>query len=230
MRSLFSNLVSAVKGKVNEAGEAVVDKNAVTIAEQAIREDEANIHRAKVELTKLKAEAIAMERKLKTVEQDEQDYRNKAKQLLAAGNEELAKATAGRVVELAKEKQELSEQIAPLNSQINKINQMITQRTKAIEENKREIQKAKTYERLQETQHSLKNTVSSAHTGNQRAQAAMDRVKKRQQQRENQIDAEDWLAEVEQGSNLDNQIDQALGGGTSEVDDLLAQLANEDKK
>ena len=223
--NIFKDIVTAVKGGVSEVGESIVDTQAIRILEQEIREAEDGIANAKNSLSKLKAQEIKLSRDLSELSTDIEDYTTKARGALENGNEPLARKIAEKIAELTASKSEIETHQQELEAQVNKIYHVIQQREKQIERNKTELQKAKTIEDLQKTKKAVAAAMPTNNSGAKRVQRAMDRVKKRQDDFDNQTDADQWMADMESGSNLDAEIAAAgLGGGKSSADDILASL------
>ena len=222
---IFRDIVTAIKGGASEVGEAIVDSQAMRILEQEIREAQNGIQKAKQSLSKLKAQEISLAKELSIVNADIDRYTDKAKQALEK-DRDLALKIAEKVQELNERKVELDDQKNSLESQVNKIYKVIQQREKQIEKNKIELQKAKTYADLQKTQQAVRAAMLTGDSNARRVKRAMDRVKKQQAETENQMDADQWLADMEKGADLDAEISAAgLGDSkSSSAEDFLASL------
>lgn len=219
------DIVTAVRGGVNEVGESIVDSQALRILEQEIRDAEEAIQNAKVSLSQLKAKEIGLAKKVHEMDTDINDYTAKAKAALAKENRELATKVAERIADLRTSKQEYVEQQSQLTTQVDKIYDVIKKREKQIERNRIELQKAKTYEDLQKTQKVVAAAMPTNDSGAKRVQRAMDRVKQRQAETENKMSADQWLADLEAGSDLDGELAAAgIGETKSSADDILAEL------
>lgn len=219
------DIVTAVRGGVNEVGEAIVDSQALRILEQEIRDAEDAIQKAKVSLSQLKAKEIGLSKKVNEINTDIADYTSKAKAALEQGNRELATKVAERIAELRTSKVDYEEQQSQLSVQVDKIYDVIKKREKQIERNRIELQKAKTYEDLQKTQKVVAAAMPTNDSSAKRVQRAMDRVKKRQEDTENRMSADQWLSDLETGADLDAQLAEAgIGKNTSSADDILAEL------
>jgi len=152
------DIVTAVRGGVNEVGEAIVDNQAMRILEQEIRDAEDAISNAKVSLSQLKAKEIGMAKKINDIDTDI-------------------------------------------------------------------LQKAKTYEDLQKTQKVVAAAMPTNDSSAKRVQRAMDRVKQKQSDTEDRMSADQWLADLEEGSDLDSELAAAgIGKKSSSADDILAEL------
>lgn len=219
------DIVTAVRGGVNEVGESIVDSQALRILEQEIRDAEEAIQNAKVSLSQLKAKEIGLAKKVNEIDTDINDYTAKAKAALAKENRELATKVAERIADLRTSKQDYEEQRSQLTVQVDKIYDVIKKREKQIERNRIELQKAKTYEDLQKTQKVVAAAMPTNDSSAKRVQRAMDRVKQRQAETEDKMSADQWLADLEAGSDLDGELAAAgIGDTKSSADDILAEL------
>jgi len=219
------DIVTAVRGGVNEVGEAIVDNQAMRILEQEIRDAEDAISNAKVSLSQLKAKEIGMAKKINDIDTDINDYTEKAKAALAQDNRELATKVAEKIADLRSSKLDYDEQQSQLSTQVDKIYEVIKKREKQIERNRIELQKAKTYEDLQKTQKVVAAAMPTNDSSAKRVQRAMDRVKQKQSDTEDRMSADQWLADLEEGSDLDSELAAAgIGKKSSSADDILAEL------
>lgn len=223
--SILKNLFSAIKGNISNAGEAIVDSQAMTILEQEIREAKEGISKATVSIRNLKAQAIKFDKKSAELDEDIAEYTKKAQGALAQGNEELAHKVAVKIAELTDEKTDVDAQAKELTAQTDRLYKVVKEREASIEKSKVELEKLKTYEQVQKTQVAVAAAMPTNDSGAKRVQRAMDRVKERQEEAENKMDANKWLSELEEGSDLDQELSEAgLGKSTSSADDILAKL------
>lgn len=227
--SIFKDIVTAIRGGVSEAGEAIVDSQALRILEQEIRDAENAIREAKGSLSKLKASEISLRKDLSVVNDDIADYTAAARSALEKDNRDLAVEIASKIQDLTVSKTDLDERTTLLDEQVNKIHKVITLRQKQIEKNKIELQKAKTYQDLQKTQKAIAGVMPSNDSGAKRVQRALDRVKDKQSDFENKQEADQWLADLENGSDLDAKISAAGIGeqgasANSILDDIEASM------
>lgn len=223
--NIFRDIVTAVRGGVSEAGEAIVDSQAIRILEQEVRDAEDGIASAKQNLAKLKAQEIKLSRQISDLDADIGDYTNKARSALEKDNEALARKIAEKIAELQSSKSDISGHQSELESQVSKIYGVIQQREKLIEKNKIELQKARTIEDLQKTKKAVAAAMPTNNSGAKRVQRAMERVKKKQEDFDNQEDADQWMLDMEKGADLDAEINAAgLGDKSTSADDILASL------
>ena len=223
--SILKDLFSAIKGNISNAGEAMVDSQAMTILEQEIREAKDGIAKATVSIRNLKAQAIQFDKKSADLAEDIAEYTAKAKGALAQGNEELARKVAEKIAQLTDEKSDVDVQAQELTAQTDRLYKIVKEREAAIEKSKIELEKLKTYEQVQKTQVAVASAMPANDSGAKRVQRAMDRVKTRQEEVENKMDADKWLSELEEGSDLDQELsDAGLSKSGASADDILAKL------
>lgn len=222
---ILRDIFTALKGGVNEAGEAVVDANAVRILEQEIREADTAIVKAKQSLTTLKATEIKMKREIQSLERDLADYEAKAVQALNQGREDLATEVAERIAEI---ETDLSERVAEhsrLAEEVNAINDMIRKRAKTIQKNKRELEKVKTIKQLQKTTSSISSNFAATGSSEHRVSDALARVKAKQQNWRDNMQAGEWMDKQESDGSLDSKLkDAGIGDTGSSTASVLERL------
>ncbi len=224
--SVLKDLMQAIKGGANELGEAVVDANAVRILEQEIRDAETAIGSAKQSLTRMKSSEIRLKRDLSTLSADVADYEQKAIAALNAGEEALAAEVADRIAEVEGEREDKAGEQATLNAEVNKIHAMIKARERTIQKNKRELDKVRTVRELQRATESISRNFAATGSKGHRVSQALDRVKAKQQNWQDRMEAGDWLEAQENVDDIDAKLKaKGIGSsGTAAGSDVLARL------
>lgn len=213
---ILKNILTAVRGGASEVGESIVDANAVRILGQEIRDAQDAIGKAKQSLTGLKASEIKLKREINSLESDIASYEGKAVQALEAGNEALAVEVAERIAEIENEAAEKGTEHSALSAQVNKINSMIRQREKIIQKNGRELEKIKTVEQLQKATSSMSTNFAATNASEHRVSKALERVKKKQTNWEDRMEAGEWMEDEASGDDLDSKLKSAgIGANTS---------------
>jgi phage shock protein A len=226
LRNIFGDIVTAIRGGASEVGEAIVDSQALRILEQEIRDAQDGIARAKLALRDLKAKEVGLKRELTELEADEADYLAKAKLAMEKGNQDLAREVAQRVADIRANKAEIESRYTVLEGEVKKIYQVIQQREKLIEKNKIDLQKAKTVEELNKTKKATMAAMPTSENRAKRVQRALVRVQKKHSDFENQLEADEWMQEMETGADLDKKLAAAgIGNTSSSADDILAELS-----
>ena len=223
---VLRDLMQAVRGGANEVGEAIVDANAIRILEQEIRDAESAIASAKQSLTRMKSSEIRLKRDLSSLGADIADYEQKALAALNAGEEALAAEVAERIAELETDREDKAGEQATLNTEVNKIHAMIKARERTIQKNKRELDKVRTVQELQRATESVSRNFAATGSKGHRVSQALERVKAKQQNWQDRMEAGEWLEEQEGTDDLDAKLKASGIGaaGTSAGSDVLARL------
>jgi phage shock protein A len=217
--SILKNIMTAIRGGASEVGEAVVDANAVRILEQEVRDAQTAIGKAKNSLREMKATEISLNRKVNTLDKDISGLEDKAVACLNQGNEALAGEVAERIAEKETERDELDAEHLTTKASVNKVNQMIKAYEKRIQKSKRDLDKIKTVEQLQKATSSISTNMAATGSADSKVNAALERVKAKQQRYDDKLEAGDWMSD--QGDDLDKKLVEAgLGdksGGSAAV-------------
>ena len=223
---VLKDLMQAIKGGANEVGEAIVDANAIRILEQEIRDAESAIASAKQSLTRMKSSEIRLKRDLSTLGADIADYEQKAIAALNAGEEALAAEVAERIAELEGERDDKAGEQVALNDEVNKIHAMIKARERTIQKNKRELDKVRTVQELQRATESVSRNFAATGSKGHRVSQALDRVKAKQQNWQDRMEAGEWMEAQEGADDIDQKLKaKGIGAsGASAGSDVLARL------
>lgn len=224
--SVLRDLFTALRGGASEVGEAVIDANAVRILEQEIRDAETAIGKAKQSLTRMKGTEIRLKREIGVLDADISDYEQKAMAALNNGEEALATEVAERIAELESDRNDKGSEQASLDTEINKIHAMIKARERTIQKNKRELDKVRTVRELQRATESVSSNFAATGSSEHRVAKALERVKAKQQNWQDRMQAGEWMADKEGGDDLDAKLrEKGIGdGGSPGASDVLARL------
>ncbi|MBL1292805.1 MAG: PspA/IM30 family protein [Thiotrichales bacterium] len=223
---ILRDIMTAIRGGASEVGESIIDHQAIRILEQEIRDAREAIAKSKLQLTKLKAREMKLAKQINTLQGDEKKYIQAARDAMAAGNTDLATEIAERISTIRNDKADLEKSHATLKKEVNAILKAIQKRESQIDDNETELQKAKTVEEIQKTRQAISSSLPTTSNSAARVQKAMERVKQRHQDFEDNEAAGEWLADAESGSDLDKKIDNAgLGAKKTSAEDILKELA-----
>lgn len=205
----FHKLFTAFRGIASEAGETIIDTQAIRILEQEVRDAKKHWDEAKENLAKVVAEQIGIEREVKRFKQTIAEYEEYAIQSLDKGNEALATEIAEKVADL---ENELAVQLSVLESyhiNINTLKQNIRNTELHIKSMEREISVVKTTESVQKANIAAANKFSGSNSALRSATDSLERIKQKQQQKADQLKAAMELQQQESGSDLHEKLKQA---------------------
>jgi phage shock protein A len=227
--SILKSIFTAIRGGASEVGESIVDSQAMRILEQEIRDSKDGIAKAKQSLAKLKAREVGCSRQLKDLQDEEAEYTGKLKQCMAADKAELATACAEKIGELRGDIAEKQSQVDQLSGETSKLYKIIEQRQKNIEKNEGEVEKLQTVMELSKTRSAMASAMPTNDSSAKRVRTAMERVQKKAGQQEDGMAADQWMADMESGADLDKQLAEAGIGSKSKnsAADIMAEFAKD---
>mgnify|MGYP001305883903 CR=1 FL=1 len=121
--SIWARVATAVRGGVSEAGEAIVDHQALRILDQEIRDADNELGKSKDALTDIIAKRKLADKKVAGLKSSLKEYENYAMQALDKNDDALAGEIAGKIAGLETElmgEQGLAKSFADSEAQLRK--------------------------------------------------------------------------------------------------------------
>ena len=221
---VWNSLFTAVKGHVNEAAEAVEDKQLMTIMDQQIREANEAIGKARDERARMAGNRKVKENSIDELDTEIERLTEGARNAKASGDMDLAREAVQRIVKLNEQRdadQKLYDQYK-LNEE--RMEASIRQSASKIENLNRQVESAKANEALIAAQQAASTSSSASNSKLSGAIDSLERLEKRQAAQAAALEAADELAAEESGADLDARLSKLTGNGEKSVDDLLANL------
>ncbi len=224
---MWSKLVTALRGGLNEAGEAVIDSQALRILDQEVRDATEELKQSKDGLAAILARQKLAEEKSSQLQSGIDEYEGYASQALEKGDESLAIEVAQKVADL---ENQLSTEHASAKSFEKNANDLRTA-IKAAEQNikrmKQQVDTVKATENVQRAQ----SAVAERHSGtDSRLRTAMDsleRIKEKQTLKQAQMNAATELAQDGLQDSLDEKLKAAgIAPDGSSAEKVLERLKN----
>jgi phage shock protein A len=207
--SIFSKLVTAVRGGATEAGQAIIDTQAIRILEQELRDSRAALDDAKTNLTTIMAERMGMERKVKGLSSKIEEHEGYAVQAMAKNDEALAMDVATKIAEFEHELTIQQGILEGYEGKISGLKKMIRQTERNIQGMAREISVVKTTEKVQKANDLAAAKFSGSTSALSSATESLERIKERQQKRADQSTAALELEAAENDGDLQARLKDA---------------------
>jgi len=225
MSSIFDKLWTALRGGVREIGDAIVDTNAIRIFEQEIKDAEANIAAAKRSLTEVMARKMQAARKVEQLSTEIRTVEGYAIKALDKNDEALALEIAGKIATLEDDRNEQNAIVARLEGQIEQLKAHIKKAEKLIADHERELALVRTTESVQRATEQVVENVAANNSSLNSARESLERIKKRQEMRQDQMAAGEIL-DAEMGEkSLDTKLEAAgIKGTKADANDVLARI------
>ncbi len=207
--SVWSKLFTALRGGVHEAGEAIIDTQALRILDQEIRDADGELRKSKEALAEIMAKQKLAGERVKQTQAKIDEYEGYAFKALEASDERLAHEVAEKIATLeatfeAERNAEtvFSQSAADLRNAINKSEANIKRL-------KQQVDTVKATDSVQKAQ----ATVASRYSGSQNkmhtALESLERIKKRQAEASAKMEAAGEIEKMESDDALDNKLREA---------------------
>ena len=125
--NVWSKLLTAMRGTAYEAGEAVVDGQALRILDQEIRDADAELHKSREALANIMAKQKLAAEKVGKLTAKVAEYEQYALKALEGGNESLALEVAEKIANLEAEQRMEAEQAEAYASSVANLRRAVSQ-------------------------------------------------------------------------------------------------------
>jgi len=225
MSNVFDKLWTALRGGVREIGDAVVDANGIRIFEQEIKDAQANIATAKKSLTEVMARKMQAARKVDELAQSIRQNEGYAEKALEQNNEALALDVAGKIAQMENDRNEQLAIVTRLESQIEQLKTHIKNAEKLIADHERELALVRTTESVQKATEQVVENVAANNSALNSARDSLERIKKRQEMKQDRMAAGDILAAELSDGGLDAKLEAAgIKGSKADASAILARI------
>ncbi len=220
--SLLTKIFTLLRGGATEAGQSVVDANALRILDQEIRDAGNELTRSKEELTKVMAQRQLLAGKNNDRGTKKLEYEGYIAGALRKGDETLARDVAERLANVENDLRADTQTLTQYDHSIGALKGAITQTERKLARVKQQIDTVKATEAVQRAQ----GAVASRHSGaNGKVGTALDsleRIQARQLERGARMQAAAQLESESGDGDLDARLANAgLLPQSASVDNIL---------
>lgn len=225
--NILSKLLTAIRGGARELGEAVVDTQSMRIFEQEIEDSKASLAEAKEGLTEIIAKKMATERRLQDTNSEIKENEGYALKALEKNDEALALEVAEKIGKLEGKAETLNSELDSYNKNIEILKSQIQEAEKIIAEHERELSMVKTRESVHQATKSVTQTVTANESSIGSARESLERIKQKQQNEQDKLEAGIQLKKEMDGDDLDKKLkDSGIKQEAHSAESVLARLKN----
>ncbi|KRW69409.1 MULTISPECIES: PspA/IM30 family protein [Stutzerimonas stutzeri subgroup] len=217
--NVWSKLLTALRGGVNEAGEAVVDSQALRILDQEIRDADSELRKAKEALAEIMAKQKLAAERVNKAAKVISEYEQYALKALEAGDEPLAKEVAAKIANLEAEQIAEREQADNYAESVAQLRKAVSQAEAHIKRLKQQVDTVKATESVQKAQMAVAQRYGGSQAKLHTAVESLERIKQQQAERAAKMEA---TAELAQASRVDESLDAKLRAAGIVADDASA--------
>lgn len=208
-QSIWSKLFTALRGGASEAGEAIVDHQALRILDQEIRDADTNLANAKRELVSIMAKHKLANDRVAQYDARISDLETKALAAMKAERNDLALEVAEAISTQTNERDVESKQAAEFGGYVERMRKDITKAEARIKSLRQQVDVAKARESVQKAQVSASIASGGANGKLETAVGTLNRLQAKQEQRAAELEAQDQLAEASTGNDLERKLKEA---------------------
>ncbi|MDO4706391.1 MAG: PspA/IM30 family protein [Comamonadaceae bacterium] len=220
--TVWSKLITALRGGAHEAGEALIDSQALRILDQEIRDADADLRKSKEALAEIIAKEKLARGKLEQAAQKIAEYEGYAVKALEAGDEPLALDVAAKIAALEAAQGEDQAQAGQFAHSASQLRQAIAQAEAHIRRLKQQADTVKATENVQRAQATVAERYSGGQSRVQTALDSLERIKQKQAERGARLQAAAELAQENAEDALQARLRSA--GITPEAQSASAVL------
>ena len=200
--SWLKELFDSARGRINEAGEALADSQAIPALEQKIRDAKNDLAKSKSALTEVMAQEKMVKKKVADLEASLGEHEGYAIQASEKGDEGLLGEIVDKIAEIEDERAAQREVHTGLAASVGRLKSTVLETDRGIKAMEREVKSIKATEYAQRAAEATAAKHSGSSASMATAAERMKRIKERQEERRHRMDAARELAEAASGDDL----------------------------
>ncbi len=205
--NIWAKMMTALRGGVNEAGEAIVDSQALRILDQEVRDAATELNQSKNSLAEIIARQKVSQEKCTGFQQQIEEHEGYALQALDKGNEALAHEVAEKISALESQLALEQETAAGYGASAERLKTAIFQTERNLKRLKQQVDTVKATENVQRAQSAVAERHSGSHSKLRTAMDSLERIKEKQALRDAQMAAANELAEESPDVSLQSKLE-----------------------
>ncbi len=223
--SIWNKLLTAVRGGATEVGEAIVDTQALRILDQEMRDARTHLNQAKQSLTGVMAEKMGVDRKVKQLSASVTEHEGYAIKAMESGNDALALEVANKIAEISEELDAQQKLLDGYNNNVSQLKKTINETERNVRAMEREVSVVKTTEAVNKANSAAAAKFSGSNSSMRSATDSLERIKAKQQKRQDQMQAAMELQNEGSGADLSAKLKEAgIVSGAASGNSILERL------
>lgn len=223
--NVWSKLLTAIRGGVNDFGEGLVDSQALRILDQEIREADEELKKSREALASMMARQKMTDEMVKKLDAKIEEYEGYAIKALDKGDEVLGLEVAEKIAGLEVERADEADRSAEIAESVASLRKTVTQAENNIKRLKQQVDTVKATESVQMAQLTVARRQGGSDVKLQTALESLERIKKRQERTSAKIAAYNSLEAEEERDDLDDKLRAAgIIGEPVSAESVLARI------
>jgi phage shock protein A len=220
-------MLTALRGGVNEAGEAMIDTQALRILDQEVRDASNELKQSKESLVSIIAQQKVAEKKVNALKESITEYEGYAIKALSKEDEVLAMEVAEKIANLENQLVTESNSVEGFSTSSNNLKSAIATADNNIKRLKQQIDTVKATESVQRAQESVSQRYAGSNSKLQTAMDSLERIKEKQQLTAAKLQAASEL-DIDAGEqSLQEKLEKAgIAPQAQQASSVLERLKN----
>ena len=225
--NIWAKMMTALRGGVNEAGEAVVDSQALRILDQEVRDSYEELKQSKDSLAEIMARQKLAEDKCSLLKKHIEEHEGYAIKAMEKDEQSLAHEVAEKIANFENQLDQEKEAADGYTSSVNDFRTAIKQTERNLKRLKQQVDTVKATENVQRAQAAVAERHSGSHSKMRTAMDSLDRIKEKQALKSAQMTSASELAEETSDVSLQAKLEEAgIAPGGRSADEILERLKN----
>lgn len=229
--NIWSKMMTVLRGGVNEAGEAVVESQALRILDQEVREASEHLKQSKDSLAEIMARQKVSEEKCSVLKQEAEKHEGYAAKALEKDDEKLALEVAEKIADLENQLTQEKQAADNYGDSAAKLRAAIQQTERNIKRLKQQVDTVKATENVQKAQAAVAERHSGSNSKLRTAMDSLEKIKEKQSLKAAQMAAANEMAEESSGASLQTKLEEAgITENGQSAEDILDRIKNKNNK
>ena len=223
--NIWAKMMTALRGGVNEAGEAIVDSQALRILDQEVRDASDELNRSKESLSAIIARQKLSQERASNIKAETEKHEGFAIQALEKGDDTLAQEIAQKIADLENQLAEEAGTGAGFEESATSLRAAIKQAERNIKYLKQQVDTVKAAENVQRAQAAVAERFSGSDSKLRTAMDSLERIKEKQALKKAQMNAANELSAELSETSLQAKLEEAgIAPAGKSADDVLERL------
>lgn len=223
--NVWAKMITALRGGMNEAGEAVVDTQALRILDQEVRDASEELDQSKNALAEIMARQKLSEEKARQLQTRIGEHEGYAIKALEKNDEALATEVAQKIAEFENQLSTERDVGTGFGESASRLREAISQAEHNIRHLKQQVQTVKAVDNVQRAQAAVAERFSGSNSKLRTAMDSLERIKERHALQAAQMNAARELASEVPDTSLQRKLEEAgIAAKGSQASDVLARL------
>ncbi|MEM1142153.1 MAG: PspA/IM30 family protein [Pseudomonadota bacterium] len=223
--NIWAKMMTALRGGVNEAGEAIVDSQALRILDQEVRDAAEELKLSRDGLAEILAHQKLAEEKSESLVAKIEEHEGYAIQALDKGDTALARDVAEKIADMENQLTHEQESVAGYKKQADDLRAAINQTEQNLKRIKQQVDTVKATENVQRAQAAVAERHSGSNSKMRTAMDSLERIKEKQALNAARMNAARDLADESSSETLQTKLEQAgIAPSGASADEVLDRL------